>query len=459
MPTFSPDNLLAARFQGARPGLELTAVVDAALPVTRITADVLAQDSKKIPLLDEFVLRLVGTNLRTEEAITGFLGLPANMVTDTIAEQFSKDLLTYGPPDGATSRPLALTARGDQTARELASITPVRVNEPLVFDQLLWKIRPFDRRVIIPRRQAEGQHMLLLPAAQRRPVEMSDITVAEINAQLRERGLNDREVLQIRHITESKAPRVMPAKLLVYADAGRTDIQLGVIIDGELSHPHEFALLSHGGAQALGIQVDAPAERPALEAELERARIPLAEVTQKRAEQAAAQLASVTPTELPEELPREEIRAISVFEHPDLLDEALTQARRRILLIAPWIKRAIVNTDFLSKLEKLLRRGVSVHIAYGYTLNDPKNDRDAVRKLENLASRYKERFTFTQVKSTHAKVLLYDDVWITTSFNWLSFEGDRDRTYRMEEGTLVRGRSIADTQYNRYLDLIAQESV
>ncbi|MFE2833708.1 hypothetical protein ACFXI6_22095 [Streptomyces mirabilis] len=422
----------------------------------------MAQDRKQIPLLDEFVLRLVNANVRTEGAIAGFLGLPSDMVTDTIADHFHKDLLTYGPSDSpAVPRRLKLTARGEQQERELSSITPVRVNEPLVFDQLLWRVSSFDRRMIIPRRQAQEQNMLLLPAAQRRLVEMSDLTAAAINAQLREGGLTDREVLQIKQIkqiTESRAPRVLPAKLLVYADADRTDIQLGVVIDGELSPDHELALLSHGGAKALGIQVEAPAERPSLDPDLERARIPLAEVTKKRAEEAADQLAAVAPKEPAEELPRDEIRAFSVFEHSDLLEEALAQARRRILLIAPWIKRAIVNTSFLSKLETRLRRDVSVHIAYGYTPNDPKNDRDAVRKLENLASRYKEKFTFTRVKSTHAKVLVYDDVWITTSFNWLSFEGDRDRTYRMEEGTLVRGRETVDENYQHYLELIAQES-
>ncbi|MFH9687217.1 phospholipase D-like domain-containing protein [Streptomyces sp. NPDC017413] len=459
MPTFSPDSLLAARFQNARPGLELTAIADAALPVARIGADVLAQDRKQIPLLDEFVLRLVGTNLRTEEAIGGFLGLPSDMVIDTIADHFHKDLLTYGPSDSTSgARRLRLTPRGEQQERELSSITPVRVNEPLIFDQLLWKVSSFDRRMIIPRRQAQEQNMLLLPVAQRRPIEISDLTTAAINIQLRERGLTDREVLQVKQITESKAPRVLPAKLLVYADADRTDIQLGVVIDGELSPDHELALLSHGGAKALGIQVEAPADRPSLDPDLERARIPLAEVTKRRAEQAAVQLATSAPEESAEGLPRDEIRAISVFEHSDLLEDALTQARRRILLIAPWIKRAIVDTSFISKLETRLRRGVSVHIAYGYSPNDPKNDRDAVRRIENLASRYKEKFTFTRVKSTHAKILIYDDVWITTSFNWLSFAGDRDRTYRMEEGTLVRGRRTVDENYQHYLDLIAQES-
>lgn len=458
MPTSSPDSLLAARFHDAHSGLELTAIVDAALPVARISADVLAQDRKSIPLLDEFVLRLVNTGLRTETAIAGFLGLPTELVTDAIADQLQKDHLAYGPSSDSAEggRHLKLTPRGEVQERELASVVPVRVTEPLIFDQLLWKVSSFDRRVTIPRRQAKEQNMVLLPATQHRPVEMGDLSAAAITTQLHERGVLEREVLQIKQISESKAPRVLPAKLLVYADAERTEIQLGVVIDGELSPQHEFALVGHGGAKALGIQVEAPADRPQLDPALERARIPLAEVTKKRAQQAVEQLASAG--EPAEERPRDEVRAISVFEHPDLLEEALSRARRRILLIAPWIKRDIVNTTFISKLENRLRRGVNVHIAYGYTPDDPKNDRDAVRKLENLANRYKGKFTFTRVKSTHAKVLVYDDAWITTSFNWLSFAGDRDRTYRMEEGTLVRGKATADEQYQRYLELIAQES-
>ncbi|MFJ5725933.1 hypothetical protein [Streptomyces sp. NPDC093149] len=43
---------------------------------------------------------------------------------------------------------------------------------------------------------------------------------------------------------------------------------------------------------------------------------------------------------------------------------------------------------------------------------------------------------------------------MTTSFNWLSFKGDPDRTYRMEEGTLIRNRDRSDMYYARYLELI-----
>ncbi|MYU22272.1 hypothetical protein GTY84_10640 [Streptomyces sp. SID8352] len=96
-------------------------------------------------------------------------------------------------------------------------------------------------------------------------------------------------------------------------------------------------------------------------------------------------------------------------------------------------------------------------IAYGYSENASESDADAVRKLQNLADRYPDHFHFTRLKSAHAKVLLFGDVWITTSFNWLPFRGDRNRTYRSEEGTLVRGRSRADDQRQRYLAQIDAE--
>ncbi|MEV7928587.1 phospholipase D-like domain-containing protein [Kitasatospora sp. NPDC088779] len=465
MPTYSDNSLLHIRLHNDRQGLELVAIVDAGIPVALVTADILAQDRKPLPLLKEFVLHLVGENVDTEDAIAGILGLPQRMVNHTIAGQFSDDLLTYAAPRLGTgnqppARRLRLTARGQQTARDMAAITPVRVDQPLVYDQLLGKAKPYDRHTIIPHRQAEEEGVLLLPAPRAGLVEASDIPVTDINALLRERGTTNREVLLVRKATQAKARRVMPAKLLVYADPERTDIQLGVVVDGELSHTHEIALLNHGGAKALGIQVEPAPERPALTPELERARIDLPQVTRLRAEQAAAQLDTEQlqgQSQAGLAIHRDQVRAISVFEHPELLDEALTRARQRILIISPWIKNAIITTDFLSKLEARLKRGTTVHIAYGYEENDTKTDPTAVRKLENLAHRYPAKLTVARLKATHAKILIFDDTWIATSFNWLSFRGDPDRTYRMEEGTLVSNKPAADDQYHRYIELIDQE--
>ncbi|MEV5205462.1 phospholipase D-like domain-containing protein [Streptomyces sp. NPDC053720] len=459
MPPFSEDSLLAVRFGNARTGFDLVGIVDAALPVARITAEVLAQDSKDIPLLEEYILRLVDEGARTPESIAGFLGLNVAMVNQTIAVLFGSDDLRWtAPVPGTAPVPrLRLTEKGRFTATKAAAIVPVRVSQSLVFDQMLWRASPYSRRSTIARDVATEAGMINLPAARSGPVEDGQVTAEEITALLQENGTTTREVLQVKSITQTRTRHVLPVKLLVYADAERADIELGVVIDGELSDRHEIELIGLGGAKGLGINVEPEPQRPLLEPDLEQARIPLQEVTQKRAEQAAVQLNSPAP--LPsnpeaQEAQAEEIRAIGVFEHPELLDEALTRARKRILIISPWITGAIVDTPFVAKLERRLQRGVKVDIAYGYDDSENRTDPNAVRKLNNLAARYPEKLHVVRLKSNHAKILLFDDAWVTTSFNWLSFKGDPNRTYRMEEGTLIRNRDRSDTHYARYLELI-----
>ncbi|ARF53694.1 phospholipase D-like domain-containing protein [Streptomyces gilvosporeus] len=459
MPTFSEDSLLAVRFGNARTGFDLVGIVDAALPVARITAEVLAQDSKDIPLLEEYVLRLVDQGERTPESIAGFLGLDVAMVNQTVAVLFGSDDLRWtAPVPGTAPVPrLRLTEKGRFTATKAAAIVPVRVSQSLVFDRMLWRASPYSRRSTIARDVATEAGMIMLPAARSGPVEDGEVTAEEITTLLQENGTTTREVLQVKSIVQTRTCHVLPVKLLVYADAERAEIELGVVIDGELSDRHEIELIGFGGAKALGISVEPEPERPLLEPDFEMARIPLQEVTQKREEQAAVQLNSPAP--LPsepeaQEPPAEEIRAIGVFEHPELLDEALTSARKRILIISPWITGAIVTTAFVGKLERRLQRGVKVDIAYGYDDSENRTDPNAVRRLNNLAARYPEKLHVVRLKSNHAKILLYDDAWVTTSFNWLSFKGDPDRTYRVEEGTLIRNREKSGIYYTRYLELI-----
>ncbi len=91
-----------------------------------------------------------------------------------------------------------------------------------------------------------------------------------------------------------------------------------------------------------------------------------------------------------------------------MLNDALSTAKARLLIIAPWVKKSVVNTDFLARLEQRLRAGVEVTIAHGYGDDDSGSDEQALRRLGNLASRF-SRFTFVRVRNTHAKILIYDE--------------------------------------------------
>jgi phosphatidylserine/phosphatidylglycerophosphate/cardiolipin synthase-like enzyme len=148
-------------------------------------------------------------------------------------------------------------------------------------------------------------------------------------------------------------------------------------------------------------------------------------------------------------------RTLHGIEHDDLLAEALSTARHRLLVVSPFVTEAVVNADFAAKLEQLLQLGTEVTIVCGYSEYDNRSSECAFGHLKNLAKRY-DRFTFRRIKQLHAKILIFDETYVTTSFNWLSWRSDsgHDRRYRFEEGTLISSPKHADEEYEQFRALV-----
>ena len=92
--TLTSGDIIRRRFGDHRPGLQLISVVDAAVPVTILRVDVLAQERKPLPLLDEFILRFVHAGVRDVDEIAALLGLQREQVVSTVADQISSNNLT-----------------------------------------------------------------------------------------------------------------------------------------------------------------------------------------------------------------------------------------------------------------------------------------------------------------------------------------------------------------------------
>ncbi|MDT0166579.1 hypothetical protein Q9R32_13535 [Actinotalea sp. AC32] len=439
--------LLQRRFGNARPGLQLVAVEDAAIPVSVLRADVLAQERKELPITEEFTLLFVERGVDSPEAIAAFLGLDPAHVLEAAAAQVSENCLRRRS-DGKT---LSLTPIGTEVVRNAATIRPTFRNLPVKFDRLVWQAADYLENSLLSKKEVDELGYIRLPAERKARIGLDDVTPPTLNALLRSGNLKSLQVLQI-HKVSTKKNLYLPVQLLVYADQARGEIELAVCIDDEISDVHGLALDRTEVVKNLRMSIGEPEPRPALDADLEAQRETV------DAEPAVAAL--VDPTVSPTDFASTSlVRSVSVFEHPDLLAEALATATTRLLIISPWVRRAVVNTDFLAKVEARLRRGVEVTIAHGYGDDDSGSDSDALQKLQNLASRFPAKFTFARLKNTHAKILIFDEHWVSTSFNWLSFRGDPDRTYRMEEGTLVSIPSRVGKQYDRYLTMISEQRV
>lgn len=430
---------LAKRFAGSRPGLELVAIEDAAVPVTTLRVDVLAQERQQLPIAEEFVLRLVCQGVARPGQVAAFLGLDDVPVLEAVAAQIAAGTVRRGS-DGD----LHLTALGELTAQDIAGIRPVERQLPVAFDRLVWRIAPYQEARLMEKRDAVDAGFRILPSARNARISVDDVPVRDFASLIRSELL---EVLRVRRVSTRKH-RYLPVQLLVYVDPTTRDLELAVCLEDRMSNDHGIGLSKLGAVERLGLKYEPTEDRPVLEPELE---------LQRTSDSESPPLPPAEGSEEPDTASRL-VQGVGVFEHPALLDRALETAERRLLLIAPWIRRAVVSTDFLSKLERRLKAGVQVTIAHGYGDDDRGSDDDAIRRLGNLASRF-ENFSFVRLPNTHAKVLIFDDVWVSTSFNWLSFRGDPDRTYRMEEGTLVAIPKRVDEEYRRFEDVINKQQV
>jgi hypothetical protein len=453
----SSTELIRRRFGNHRPGLQLLDLVDAAIPVTILRVDVLAQERKPLPLLDEFILRFVHEGVSHVDELAALLGLEREQILTAAAGQISDNHIRR-TIDGQ----LSMTPLGMEVARNLAATQPVLMQLPITFDRLLWEAEDYPGSALISKHDAEEQGLQLLPAEKNARMMLSDITVERFNELVAKREGLVRliEILRVRKIAAQNQHRYMPAQLLIYGDPNGTEVELGLCVEGELRPDHALQLAAIDAVTKLGMSVGQPEPRPTLDPELEKLRVTHEHVEEiKLAAQTYNAAAADAVPPLGNSLNEIPVRSVSVFEHPEFLSQALDSAKRRLLIISPWVKGGVVNTDFIAKLERRLLAGVEVHVGHGIGPDDRDSDEWAIRKLQNLAKRYEGKFHLVRLRNTHAKILIFDDVWINTSFNWLSFKGDPNRTFRMEEGTLVRIPHEVNKAFDQYVETLARDGV
>ena len=120
----------------------------------------------------------------------------------------------------------------------------------------------------------------------------------------------------------------------------------------------------------------------------------------------------------------------------------LENSKESLYIISPWMNNYIVNDEFISKLESLLKRNVKIRIIYGISHKDEtnedfrnKNTVTIANKLSNMAKPYGDLFKIEHGQ-THEKLVISDrKYYINGSFNFLSYSGESDGKFRNEGST------------------------
>ena len=462
------DARVAERFASVRPGYKLLACESAALPYFLISAPVLIQQRMPLPPIDEFVLRGINDGLSSVESIAAFFGLDEDLVTLSLSRLWRSDLVDM--PVASAGRKLRLTTQGLTTLSELSEIVPSEQVVYFSFDRLLWRSVPHPTWDLLRPKEVEQQGLLRIKPRLVKKPEVVELPARDVDRAIKtsmKNVLNDASVLVVKRI-ERAEQKYLPCHVLVYESLDGLDHVLEIAVDGRLRADLRNAIDALGGVKYFDFDFASSALTNSIEiqpvieatAKVQTPVVPL-EVVEEVRRQATATSEDEPNSEIsdgatgrPVAIENMEVRHIDTFEHPMFLNQAISEAKSRLLITSPWVRRAVVRKEFIDKLYQAARRGVQIHIGYGIDYEGSDCDIDAVEKLEKLATQFKN-VHLACLGSTHAKILIWDNNEITTSFNWLSFRGDQDRTYRQEHGVLLRNQGrVTDTHWTEQKDWI-----
>ena len=484
----------ADRFDN-RAGYRLVAYGDVGLPLYRLTAIGLCLAKKTLDPIEEFVLRSVMAGADRVGDAAGVLGLEEAIVESCLAELVRTECVRVLGGGGDGER-VELTAKGRDLASDHEATVPIEQTVVFYVDGLTRAPRFYPAETVSRPRELKEQGMPEVRAFPARAPELGEIDIKDVIDVVRldtGRAESPRQLLRINTI-ERRERVFLPATALAYrAETGGT-VQIAFAIDGRLSAEHERAFARAGGpaktkvfrglqeratpprmeevlGKELGGRVESAARASGNADELRRearevrARLdggPHEVGGREECEGGGSQSLRRKLRELQAELEGLEVRPLAVYEHPPLLKRALEDSAERVLIVSPWIRRAVVTRQFVDDIRRALDRGVEVYIGYGLggsDGNEGRADEEARKELGKLAEA-REEFAFKRLGDTHAKVLIKDrDFFVISSFNWLSFRGDANRTFREEWGALVGIPGVVDDYFRRMVRRFGSDEV
>jgi len=483
-----------------RPGFDLVSCKEVGLPVYKITVQALTQLRKPIPPIEEYVLKAINVGLSSEEDIGGFLGLEPPIIRDAMINLRMSEYIDLRAPHDSLMQVWKLTKKGEETLRHAKIIVPEERTFDINFDGLLRYPRWYghlESRFLLKAKDLRDNDIIEIEPYPKKPPELSDLKLKDVDAIIRKiEGASKAKVKQVRDLLALKAIErrqrfFQPALILIYKAKDSDDVQVAFAIDAVLSNEHEDAFARAKGVKKLRLlealrestpqklatevlgpefvgraplqQVEAIKEEvSAAQAQIEITQNTLERTEDKKEKlileqqlQEAQQQIEKLQVKLDSLLAAVPMRWLEMYEHRPLLEQAIQDSQKRLMIISPWIRANVVKKQFIEQLEKLLKRDVQLLIGYGLGKDEDDkkypSDSQAEKNLQKLANQYKDNFILKRLGDTHAKIMISDAKFaVVTSFNWLSFKGDRDRTFRDERGTLVSDLQKIDELFDSY---------
>jgi DNA-binding MarR family transcriptional regulator len=461
----------------ARPGYDLVSFKEAGLPVYVLKLRILVLERKTLSPIEEAVLKAVRAGLDEPGAIFEFLGLSRTVLTPVLTALNRAELINYSRGAADTEAKVTLAAKGRLALAEAATVTPQERVVSVCFDALTKKLLLIAPEQLDRARDMRALGYFEVPTGTSKRPEVEDIPLQDFDKILQRQSLSTEPsgtLLAVRRIERRELHFLRCVMLFYKKPAHPTEVEVAFWREDGPAMEHEMKFQAIGGPDLVGARLltlqaastpetALPVEEPDFTGkDVQETLEPTPSPQAASSSQASKAIgAPAAPTAM------ETMQTLLCHEHPQFLKKALLSAKRKLVIVSPWIRDSVIDWPFIASLEALLKSGVDVFIGYGIEKADAHGRRNAANEkpdispraeadLKKLAQTYKN-FHFVYVGNTHRKSLVCDDQFaVVTSFNWLSYKGDSRGSPRDERGIVFRKKQHVERLLAEELELLGK---
>lgn len=472
---------LAKKHANSLPGFQLVKYYEAAVPIHKAELNMTIQKKKPLGIVEEFILKLVSEGVKEIGKLADFLGLKRKALNNYIAIMSTGELVAT---DINKSR-IRLTDKGRIALSSMNLIVPEDVNSPIYIDGLTGNVYYSQKRFDNAKDIRNANIASLSPDISKPTmdtIEFSSVKKALKKYKVESKDpLFDADLLTINDVDKAYLCYKRVSVLLFFNENSQ-EIEIKVFEKVNRVTEYEDIILKMqnkgirqikfdtktefddnckenilfnqipnevlNSAQELSANEDIYTQKiEDLEDAMKQQEVLIATVKNDALENESA---TQRMRELKEEIEyykskiNEGHKILNTYDHRPLLISALKESREKVIIVSPWIKKSGLNHEIINLIEKALQRNVKVYIGYGISEDKQDSDKWIIKKLQDLASKkHGKNLHFIKLGNTHEKLLISDKKFVViTSFNWLSFRGERSWGFRQETGMYTESKTI-----------------
>ena len=455
---------LAGHYANSMKGYKLVSYYKAAFPVYRISSELVIQRKKELGLIQEFCLKYLRAGAKNVNNLKNFLGLHEKVVTSNLLTLHQLDMVNYR----FATQEVILTPKGIEALEKNNFVVPEIIDYTFLIDGITGD---YQINQSLDRAEKIKNNSHIIPFLESKPdIDVIDIksvkNIVNIQKHLNNSSYLEADILAVKNI-EKIEKFYRKLNILVFMnDCGNYELQVYDVNKRNQKYEAKLMVMLRKNFKIIPtVEFDIEMydtsnslidkDKVEILANEKDNLIDVIDTLERRVEEAEKMEVNteedyLTKTmqidQLRKELEKEKLKEkaipklINTYEHRPILIRALNEAKKQVVIVSPWIKETATDFELRGAIQKAMERKVKVVICYGISKKIESDVNYAVNLLKKLKEdkTYGKYLSLVLLGNTHEKVLICDEVFtVVTSFNWLSFKGDKNRGFRQETGTYV----------------------